>query len=197
MSEFIQMSSELDEMSDLIPRLSFSELDPQLAELLRPKGERLNYLGEFFQCTGHQPRALISFYSLTEDLKDALPDNITELVALTVAAKMRNSYERVQHERLALKLGFGEEWVREVLALEEKDRGRISPEELLVQRFCLALLRRDGHEMGGEFESVIKAIGHKDAVAVLMLIGRYVMHALIANSLALEPPVTSPLDSAN
>ncbi|PYS35148.1 MAG: hypothetical protein DMF75_04480, partial [Acidobacteria bacterium] len=104
-------------MSDLIPRLSFSELDPQLAELLRPKVERLNYLGEFFQCTGHQPRALISFYSLTEDLKDALPDNITELVALTVAAKMRNSYERVQHERLALKLGFGEKWVREVLAL--------------------------------------------------------------------------------
>ena len=184
-------------MSDLIPRLSFSELDPQLAEMLRPKVERLNYLGEFFQCTGHQPRALMSFYSLTEDLKDALPDNITELVALTVAAKMRNSYERVQHERLALKLGFGEEWVREVLALEEKDRGRISPEELMVQRFCLAVLRRDGHETGAEFESVIKAIGHEDAVAVLMLIGRYVMHALIANSLALEPPVTSPLDSAN
>src|SRR5437870_9633349 len=184
-------------MSDLIPRLSFSELNPQLAEMLRPKVKRLNYLGEFFHCTGHQPRALMSFYSLTEDLKDALPDNITELVALTVAAKMRNSYERVQHERLALKLGFSEDWVREVLALEEKDRGRISPEELMVQRFCLAVLRRDGHETGAEFESVIKAIGHKDAVAVLMLIGRYVMHALIANSLALEPPVTSPLDSAN
>jgi len=27
-----------------------------------------------------------------------------------------------------------------------------------------------------------------------MLIGRYVMHALIANSLALEPPVSSPLE---
>jgi len=184
-------------MSDLIPRLSFSELDPQLAELLRPKVERLNYLGEFFQCTGHQPRALISFYSLTEDLKDALPDSITELVALTVAAKMRNSYERVQHERLALKLGFGEDWVREVLALEEKGRGRLSPGELIVQRFCIAVLERDGQETTAEFESVIGAIGHKDAVAVLMLIGRYVMHALIANSLALEPPVASPLDSAN
>ena len=67
----------------------------------------------------------------------------------------------------------------------------------MVQRFCLAVLRRDGHETGAEFESVIKAIGHKDAVAVLMLIGRYVMHALIANSLALEPPVASPLDSTN
>src|SRR5205823_5487838 len=80
--------------------------------------ERLNYLGEFFQCTGHQPRALMSFYMLTEDLKETLPDSLTELVALTIAAKMRNAYERVQHERLALKLGFGEEWVREVLSLE-------------------------------------------------------------------------------
>jgi len=184
-------------MSDLIPRLSFSELDPQLAALLRPKVERLNYLGEFFQCTGHQPRALMSFYSLTEDLKDALPDNLTELVALTIAVKMRNSYERVQHERLALKLGFGEAWVREVLSLEANDRARLSPEELLVQRFCIAVLDRDGHETTADFESVIKAIGYKDAVAVLMLIGRYVMHALIANSLALKPPVTSPLDSGS
>jgi len=184
-------------MSDLIPRLSFLELDPQLAELLRPKVERLNYLGEFFQCTGHQPRALMSFYSLTEDLKDALPDNLTELVALTIAAKMRNAYERVQHERLALKLGLSEQWVREVLSLEANDRARLSPEELLVQRFCIAVLDRDGHETTADFESVIKAIGYEDAVAVLMLIGRYVMHALIANSLALEPPVTSPLESAN
>src|SRR5438094_9257757 len=133
-------------MSDLFPRLSFSELDPQLAEMLRPKVERLNYIGEFFQFTGHQPRALMSFYSLTEDLKDALPDNLTELVALAIALKMRNDYERVQHERLALKLGFGEEWVREVLAPGANDRPRLSPEELLVQRFCIAVLDRDGHE---------------------------------------------------
>src|SRR2546425_2049273 len=184
-------------MSDLIPRLSFSELDPQLAETLCPKVERLNYLGEFFQCTGHQPRALMSFYTLTEDLKNALPDNITELVALTVSAKMRNLYERVQHDRLALKLGFGEEWVREVLSLEVNDRSRLSPEELLVQRFCIAVLDHNGQETTAEFESVIEAIGYKDAVAVLMLIGRYVMHALIANCLALAPPVTSPLGSAN
>ena len=180
-------------MSALIPRLSFSELDPQLGEMLRPKVERLKYLGEFFQVTGHQPRALMSFYSLTEDLKDALPDNLTELVALTVAAKMENDYERVQHERLALKLGFSEEWVREILSLEASERSILSPEELLVQRLCTAVLERDGHKTKVEFEPVVEAIGYKDAVAVLMLIGRYVMHALISNCLAPEPPVTSPL----
>ena len=180
-------------MSELIPRLSFSELDPQLAELLRPKVERLNYLGEFFQCTGHQPRALMSFYQLTEDLKEALPDNLTEVVALTIAAKMKNAYERVQHERLALKLGFGEDWVSEILLQEARDGGKLSREETLVQRFAIAMLERDGRDTTVEFEAVIEAIGYQDAVAVLMLIGRYVMHALIANCLALKPPVTSPL----
>ncbi len=178
-------------MSDLIPRLSMAELDPQLAELLRPKVERLNYLGEFFQCTGHQPRALISFYALTEDLKEALPDNFTELVALTIATKMKNDYERVQHERLALKLGFNKAWVREVESSEAKTH--LSPTESRVQALTLAVLERQGHAVNRELEEVIKDIGHGPAVAILMLIGRYVMHALIANSLELEPPVTSPL----
>ena len=180
-------------MSELIPRLSFSELDPQLAELLRPKAERLNYLGEFFQCTGHQPRALISFYTLTEDLKEALPDNLTELVALTVAVKMNNAYERVQHERLSLKLRFSEAWVREVISLKTIRGGQLSETELLVQQLTMAVLERHGLDTEAELEKVIKAIGHKEAIAVLMLIGRYVMHALIANCLALIPPVSSPL----
>src|SRR6267378_7631007 len=113
-------------MTASIRRLSITDLDPDLAELLRPKVERLNYLGEFFQCTGHQPRALISFYTLTEDLKKALPDNLTELVALTIATKMNNAYERVQHERLSLKLGLSEAWVREVGSLLTRRGGNLS-----------------------------------------------------------------------
>jgi hypothetical protein len=180
-------------MSALIPRLLFADLDPQLAEVLRPKVERLNYLGEFFQCTGHQPRALMSFHRLTEDLKEALPDNLTELVALTIAVSMENEYERVQHERLALKLGFSEYWVREVITLRAKEAGELATDEVLVQKFVLAVLDRDGHDTTTEFESVIKTIGYKDAMALVMLTGRYVMHALIANCLALKPPVSSPI----
>jgi alkylhydroperoxidase family enzyme len=184
-------------MSELIPRLPYSELEPQLAELLRPKVERLNYLGEFFQCAGHQPRALISFYTLTEDLKEALPDNLTELVALTIAAKMDNAYERVQHERLTLKLGFSEAWVREVISLNARPGRQLSETEFLVQQLAIAILERAGHKTTTELERVIEAIGHKQAVAILMLIGRYVMHALISNCLALEPPVSSPLSNAS
>jgi len=180
-------------MSDLIPRLSMPELDRQLAEVLRPKVERLNYLGEFFQCTAHQPQALISFFTLTEDLKEALPDNLTELVALTIATKMENAYERVQHERLALKLGFSADWVREVESLTATASSQLSPTELRVQQLTIATVEQHGHGTKTELEEVIADIGHKAAVAILMLIGRYVMHALIANSLDLKPPVSSPL----
>jgi len=180
-------------MSDLIPRLSMGELDPQLAEVLRPKVERLNYLGEFFQCTGHQPQALISFFTLTEDLKQALPDNLTELVALTIATKMQNTYERVQHERLALKLGFSENWARDVESLKANAATQLSATEVRVQLLTIAIVDRNGHGTKAELEEVIKDIGHQAAIAVLMLIGRYVMHALIANSLELDPPVSSPL----
>jgi alkylhydroperoxidase family enzyme len=180
-------------MSKLIPRLSFAELEPALAEALRPKVERLGYLGEFFQCAAHQPRALASFHRLTEDLKEALPDNLTEVVALSVAALMGNAYERVQHERLALKLGFTEAWVSEVVSLKAERGGGLSEAERLTQRLALAVVERRGHGTTDELGAVVKAIGPEQAVGVLLLIGRYVMHALIVNCLALEPPVSSPL----
>ena len=180
-------------MSRLIPRLSYAELEPALAEALRPKVERLGYLGEFFQCAAHQPRALTSFHRLTEDLKEALPDNLTEVVALSVAELMGNAYERVQHERLALKLGFSETWVREVLSLKAEPGGVLSEAERLTQRLALTVIERRGHDTTDELEAVVEAVGHEQAVGVLLLIGRYAMHALVANCLALEPPVSSPL----
>src|SRR5262249_5715984 len=180
-------------MSSLIPRLSFEELRPDLAELLRPRVERLGYLGEFFKCSGSQPQALMSFMKFTEDLKHALPDRLTEVVALTVATVYENAYERIQHERLSLKLGFGESWVRGVIALKADGSGGMSEAEILAQKLTLAVIERRGQNVNVELEAVIEAISHDQAIAVLMLIGRYVTHALIVNSLNLAPPVPSLL----
>ena len=181
-------------MSQGIPRLPAQDLIPELREMLGPKMDRLGYLGEFFQCTAHQPQVLMSFITLTEELKQALPNHLTEVVALSVAALLKNDYERVQHERLSLKLGFGEPWVRDLLSLKPDGRNSLGEEERSVQRLVMAMVSRNGHDTDRELEEVISAIGHESAVAVLMLIGRYVMHALIANCLNLAPPVSSPLE---
>ncbi len=184
-------------MSKLIPRLQMEQFPPELAASLQAKVQRLKYLGEFFQCMANQPEALLSFNNLTEDLKKALPDNLTEVVALTGAGIMGNHYERHQHERLSVKLGFAKEWVREVNALAPDKAKLLRPEERAVQKFTLAVIERRGHGVMPEFDAVVRAIGPKQATAVIMLIGRYVMHALIANSLALQPPVPSIFEGAN
>ena len=87
-------------MSAGVPRLEMEELPAELAAALQPRVRRLGYLGEFFKCAAHQPKALLSFMALTDDLKEALPDQLTEVVALSVAGWMGNTYERNQHERL-------------------------------------------------------------------------------------------------
>lgn len=180
-------------MSDLIPRLTREKLHPDLQAYLRPRIERLGYLGEFFQCAGHQPEALLSFLEYTDHLKHALPNNVTEIVSLTVAQIMNNSYERVQHERLSLKMGFGEDWLREVLTLKADGQAHMSEQEVLVQRLAMAAINRRGHNVTAELEPVVHSIGPAMSIAVLMLVGRYLSHAIIANALNLAPPVPSPL----
>jgi alkylhydroperoxidase family enzyme len=182
-------------MSNLIPRLSQHELDPKLASLLNPRVKRLGYLGEFFQCAGHQPAALISFLNFTEDLKVALPANLTEIVALTVAKLMSSAYEQVQHERLCLNSGLPEKWVRQVLALDSSMDKGLSQSEFLVQRLVIVVVKQWGQNSTQELEAVVQSIGPPQTMAILMLVGRYVTHALIVNSLNLKPPISSPLEN--
>ena len=110
---------------------------------------------------------------------------------------MDNAYERIQHERLSLKLGFGEHWIKDVLSLGEAVNGSLSEQEAAVQRLVLAVIERRGHDTKSELEGAIVLVGPESAVAVLMLIGRYVTHAFIVNSLQLEPPVPSAMRSTS
>jgi len=176
-----------------IPRLELEQLPTELAAALHPRVQRLGYLGEFFKCAAQQPAALLSFMRFTDDLKGALPDNVSEVVALTVAVWSGNTYERNQHEQLARKLGFSAEWTRAVETLRP-DEVRMAETERQVQRFVLAVLNAHGHGVQAQLDAVIGTFGAAQAVAVLLLIGRYVTHALFVNALQLAPPVPSTFD---
>ncbi len=178
-------------MSKRIPRLEMNELAPNVRETLAARVKRLGYLGEFFKCSGHNPDVLVSFMEMTEALKESLPDRLTEVGALTVAGAMGNAYERHQHERLSEKLGFGRDWVAAVNRLEPATADAMSEDERAVQRLALAVVERNGHDVDAELEAVVTRIGAKQAMAVMFLIGRYVMHAYIVNALDLKPPVPS------
>lgn len=178
-------------MSTRIPRLEMADLAPQVQETLSARVKRLGYLGEFFKCSGHNPDVLVEFMEMTEALKEALPDKLTEVGALSVAGAMGNAYERNQHERLSLKLGFRRDWVAAVNKLAPDAEGPLSPEERAVQRLALDVVARKGHHVEDHLEALIDRVGHAQAMAVLFLIGRYVMHAYVVNALNLAPPVPS------
>jgi hypothetical protein len=178
-------------MSKRIPRLEMNDLAPKVQEALAPRVKRLGYLGEFFKTSGHNPDVLVPFMEMTEALKNALPDRLTEVGALTVAGEMGNAYERNQHERLSEKLDFGRDWITAVNRLEPDSAGPMAEDERSVQRLTLALVRRQGHRVQSELDAAIDRIGPERTMAVLFLVGRYVMHAYVVNALELAPPVPS------
>ena len=108
---------------DLIPRIDFEDFGHDLKESLRPKVERLGYCGEIWQIGANVPQSMFQFCELTEALKSEIDMKYVELVALTAAGVMGNSYEKNQHERLANSLEYGRDWIAQVNELQA-ERGR-------------------------------------------------------------------------
>ncbi|HEX7035727.1 MAG TPA: hypothetical protein VF210_08125 [Pseudomonadales bacterium] len=180
-------------MNTRIPRIEFEALPPSIAAALAAKVERLGYLGEFFARTAHQEAALAAFIDFTEASKEALDMRLVELLALTVACLKDVPYERNQHERLAVKLGFGEDWVRAVERLDP-EHAELTETERAVQRYAIEAVRHHGHGAGIYLDALVERIGHRDAVAVMMVLARYVAHALMVNSMNIPAPVPSIFD---
>jgi alkylhydroperoxidase family enzyme len=181
--------------ADLIPRIPFEEFGAELRESLRPKVERLGYCGEIWQIGANVPKSMYYFSELTEALKDEMDMRLVELVALTVAGVMGNTYERHQHERLAEKLGYGRDWIAQVNELQAQTGKLMTDAECAVQNFVIAAIERRGHDSADLFKKMAKAVGPKNATGILLSVGRCVMHALFRNALGLEPPVASIFDT--
>jgi hypothetical protein len=174
-----------------LQRVPWRDFSDTLKVALTPRVERLGYLGEFFTCAAHQPAALADFIAFTEHAKAGLSDNIVELIALTSAGVLHNTYERHQHEQLCLKLGLDREWVGAVNALSPEQQERLSMQERRLQRFVLVALSSHGRDASGAFEDIVEEFGDANAVAAIMVLSRYVMHALLVNTFALAPPAPS------
>src|SRR5687768_15791928 len=107
-------------MASLHP-IDFADLEPALQNALRPRYERLGYLGDFFRVMAHQPAALLHFDRFTEESRRALRPAHAELIALTAATRLGNDYERHQHEQLAVTSGQSTGWVADVERLVPDD----------------------------------------------------------------------------
>jgi hypothetical protein len=178
-------------MSTSISRLQLADMPAALADYLTPRVKRLGYLGELFQVSGHAPDVLLTFMQFTEALKNALPDKLAETAVLTTATLMDNTYERNQHERLCVRLGFGRDWIKDVERLEPARATHMSADEQTVQRYVMAAVNTRGLQAQAEFNALCARLPAAQAVAVAMLVGRYMTHALVVNTFQLAPPVPS------
>lgn len=174
-----------------VPLIGVEQLDPRVRQRLQSKIDRLGYLGTFFQLTAHQPEALAAFIDYTDATKKALPNDLAEMVALTVATATGNDYERHQHERLSVKLGLGQDWVARVEMLDPDSGDGLTPEQQATQRWVLAVLKAHGRGSQSEVDALVSTLGHETAIAVALMCGRYVAHATIANSFGIQSPVSS------
>ncbi|MEB3980081.1 carboxymuconolactone decarboxylase family protein [Mycobacterium sp. 663a-19] len=178
-----------------VPLIGIDELDPEVRQRLQSKIDRLGYLGTFFQVTAHQPEALAAFIDYTDATKRALPDDLAEIVALTVATATGNDYERHQHERLSVKLGLGKEWVAAVELLDP-ERADLTPQQRAAQKWVLAVLKDHGRGTSAELDGLVRGLGPKGAIAIALMCGRYVAHATIANSFGIQAPVPSIFETS-
>ena len=183
-------------MASNIAPLDLPDLPDNLQDRLRPRVERLGYLGDFFRYCGHQPEALLYFYEFTESLKNALPSDVTETVALTIASRTHNRYEQVQHERLSRKLGFDEDWIATLVA-PEADTAKLSEVQRSARELALAMLAGSWDEAASWLSRLTDQVGQEQAVGVLMVGARYLAHSAISNTLhlGLPPPVTARAES--
>jgi hypothetical protein len=175
-------------------RLSIDEMPVALRKRLEPRVERLGYLGEFFSRAAFQPEALCHFLDWTEALKEVLPIRMVESIALTIASRTGNDYERAQHEHLALSHGMTREEIEAIESGNLSRAGSLTEEEGAAAALSRCLTDGFGRGCGPALLRLSRCTDEETAVACLMMAARYLAHATLANAWALKPPVESPLD---
>jgi alkylhydroperoxidase family enzyme len=168
--------------------LTLRQMPTVLRVALDPKVKRLGYLGAFFAFMARQPRALYNFHLFTEEAKTGLASaDLVDVLALTVATSLGNDYERTQHERLALRRGRTAEWIS-AASTGRPTTAPLTDEQWAARALATRVVSGAGHDAESELQQLTNIIGQDRAVAALLLIGRYVAHAHIANALNLTAP---------
>ncbi|MEQ8830215.1 MAG: carboxymuconolactone decarboxylase family protein [Alphaproteobacteria bacterium] len=183
-------------MTDTFPRLDFDASDPQVQALLKPVVERLGYYGDFFQVVCHLPDALVAFMDYTGTVKSPLTMRQNEVLALSTCTAAGGDYERIQHERLALKSGLDKDWIAELTGHASPKPSTLSEEDAALRDLAVAVVSRDGRAVGTEIDIVNLLLGPEKTVAVILQITRFQMISTLNKMFAMTLPVASIFDQA-
>jgi hypothetical protein len=175
-------------MSSVQP-LALEDVDSKLRETLQPTVDRLGYFGEFFQYSAHAPAVLNGFMQYSGALRTALPDDLNEVIALTVCTHLGLAYERIQHERLSVKLGLDPAWIATLVG--RSGGMALTPAQQAVRALSLAVVTNKIDEARAAMARVVSQAGEAVAVAALFQATRFAAVCTIGRLFDLQLPVTS------
>ncbi|WP_156677708.1 hypothetical protein [Sphingomonas profundi] len=175
-------------MADIRP-LSLEQIDPALRATLQPTVDRLGYFGAFFQYGGHVPDVLTGFMKYSGTLKAALPDDLNETIALTVCAQLDFAYERIQHERLSLKLGFAKDWV--ALLVGRPSHAALTSAQRAARDLALAIAGSRPEQARDALGRLAAEQGEAQAMAALFQASRFASICMVGKVLDMQLPVPS------
>lgn len=177
--------------ADGLKRLSLEEIEPALRAELQPTVARLGYFGEFFQVFAAVPGALSAFMSYTKAVKTPLTDRENEVLALAVCAALDDSYERIQHERLSVRLGLSMGWIAAAEGREGADESMLETEEAVLRKLALAVVASHGKGCSPAVAVAAAALGSQKTAAALLQVTRFMGIASLCNALEMSLPVPS------
>jgi hypothetical protein len=181
-------------MGTSVHHIDFAALPATEAEYLRPVVDRLGYFGDFFKVLANVPGAIVGFMEYTKAVKQPLDDGENEVIALAVCAGTGADYERIQHERLAQRLGFSLEWIAAASGREGASPAVLSDTERLLRRMVEAFLAGGATALRPIVAEAADAIGSTRTMAALLQLTRYAGIATLCTALQLELPVNSVFD---
>lgn len=173
-----------------LPRLTFDELPTAAREAVRPRFERLGYLGEVFSLVGHNETSLLALLAFADNVGASASPEQKEIVALTVSTLNGARAELNQHEQRSLRIGMSSARVAAVETLElqhpELDDG-----DAAIMRLAIATTRSDWSDARAALYAVVESFGAEVAVALLMQTGYYLMANAVGHVLDVQPQVPS------
>lgn len=177
--------------ADGLKRFSLEELEPALRAELEPTAARLGYFGEFFQVFGAVPGAVSAFIGYTKAVKAPLGDNENEVLALAVCAALGDSYERIQHERLSIRLGLPMEWIAAAEGREGADMSLLGTQEAALRKLALGIVASHGKGCSMIVAEAVAVLGAQRTTAALLQVTRFMSIATLSNALEMSVPVPS------
>ena len=142
----------------------------------------------------HVPGAIPAFMQYTGAVKAPLADAHNEVLALTVCGALEADYERIQHERLAKRLGFSLDWIAAASGRAGSHASALTDDERKLQALALAMVSTHGLRCATSSARSSTRSGREKAVAALLQVSRFVTIALLCNALSLTLPVASVFD---